>query len=301
MSVKYQDYYKTLGVSRDASQDEIQKAFRKLARKYHPDVSKEKNAEDEFKKINEAYEVLKNPETRKRYDALGAGWKAGDQFTPPPGFDFGNMHFDFGGANAQAGGFSSFFDSIFGDAFGGGFGGHSSYARRKGPDEQADLTVHVEDLVSEQAKQIRLGDKQLKVKIPKGAAEGTRIRLKGQAERRGPYEPGDLFLTIKIAPHPYFQVQGHNLLTKLFIAPWEAALGAKVPVRTLDKAVTLTIAPGSQSGTKLKLRGKGLPTKDGHGDLLVELQIQVPKTLTPEEKELFEKLAQTSHFSPRGD
>ena len=301
MSIQFQDYYQTLGVSREASQEEIQKAYRKLARKYHPDVNKEKGAEDQFKKVSEAYEVLKTPESRKKYDALGQNWKAGDSFTPPSGWQ--NVEFNFRNAQGGGGGFSDFFDMIFGQPFGG------SPMGSDGEDQEAELEISLEEAFLGTEKEIilevssggRRRTKHLKVKIPAGATEGMRMRLKGQGEKgRGNGKAGDLLLKIKLKSHPHFQVSGSNLSTAVWISPWEAVLGAKVEVPTLSGPVNVKIPAGSQADKRLRLKGKGLPMKAGEfGDLEVELKIQVPAQPSDKEKELFEALAKASSFTPR--
>lgn len=352
MSVEFEDYYKVLGVDRNASQQEIQKAFRKLAKKYHPDVSKEADAEEQFKKVNEAYEVLKDPETRQKYDQLGKNWKnfqgADGGFRPPPGWE--NMRANMGGASFEdlfggaarggGGGFSDFFNIFFGGggpgggragAQAGGFdfqnmGGFAQGApggargstraqQRKGRSREAQVTVSLEDVARGAERQITVPvhertpqghvvqkTKRLNVKIPPGTTDGTVIRLQGQGEPGvGGGPAGDLRLEVKIAPHPDFEVDGHDLYTDLYVTPWEAALGAKVPVKTLDGEVTLTIPAGSQSGSKLRLRGKGLPKKAGKkkGNLYARLLVRVPDELSDRERELFEALAEASDFDPR--
>lgn len=327
MAVKFHDYYETLGVSRTASQEEIQKAYRKLARKYHPDVNKEKGAEEKFKQITEAYEVLKDPEKRKKYDALGPNWREGQDFTPPPGwehFEFrrtpgGASEFDFGGLHG-GGGFSDFFEMLFGE----GLGGFTRGWRTAGPgagersirgqDQEAEITVSLEDAYWGATKTVTLQTlesapdgilrpkaKQYEVRIPPGVMEGARIRLAGQGGAGvGGGPAGDLFLRVHIAPHPIFQLQDHNLLVTVSVTPWEAALGAKIDVPTLDGAVKMTIPPGTQGGQRFRLRGKGLPKGRGErGDLYATVQIAVPKTLTAEERELFQQLASRSSFNPR--
>ena len=329
MAVKFQDYYDILGVARTASQEEIQKAFRKLARKYHPDVSKEPGAEEKFKQINEAYEVLKDPEKRKKYDALGPNWQAGQDFTPPPGgeeahFEFrrypeGMSGFDFGGFRGSHG-FSDFFDMLFGAGLGGGARGPGMNRAEadgwsmRGQDLEADLMISLEEAYRGASKTLTLQTveagpdgtlhrtpKQLTVTIPAGVTNGTRIRLAGQGSAGvGTGAPGDLFLRIRIAPHPVFQLNGHDLLVTVPITPWEAALGAKVEVPTLDGPVQMTLPPGTQGGQRFRLRGKGLPKERGErGDLYATVQIVVPKTLTADEQDLFQQLAHRSSFNPR--
>lgn len=341
MAVKYQDYYQVLGVKRDATQDEIQRAYRKLARQYHPDVNKEPGAEERFKQISEAYTVLKDPETRRRYDQLGANWKAGEDFRPPPGWQSagrrsragaGGGGFRVEGFDPQDfGGFSDFFEAIFGGRAGpfggmggaaraggmggmGGMGGTGFRTERPGQTHEGEITITLEDAYRGAKRQITLETQEpdaagrmqrttrtYDVKIPPGVTDGSVIRLAGQGGPGiGGGEPGDLLLKVRVAPDPRFRVQDYDLITTLPIAPWEAALGAKAPVPTLDGEAIVTIPPGSQSGQKLRLRGKGLPKRGGgRGDLLAELRIVVPKELTPEERALMEKLAAASRFNPR--
>ena len=331
--MKYLDYYAVLGVARDASADEIKKAFRKLARQYHPDVNKSAGAEARFKEINEANEVLSDPEKRKRYDALGQNWKSGQDFTPPPGWGGfegassgpGGIHFDFGGA--QGGGdFSDFFSALFGDlgdegrsargrrggnpfaGFGGFGGGGEEAFTPRGQDFEANLSLSLEELFSREPKNVTLQvpsvhpdgttsrqSKTFQVRIPPGATDGTRIRLSGQGEGGG-----SLYLNLRVAPHPIFQLHGHDLDLTLPLAPWEAVLGAKVRIPTLEGPATLSIPPGTQGGSRLRLAGKGLPDKHGsRGDIFVNLRIAVPDHPTAKEKALFEQLAKESSFHPR--
>ena len=332
--MKYLDYYSVLGVPRTASTDDIKKAFRKLARQYHPDVNKSAGAEARFKEINEANEVLSDPEKRKRYDTLGRNWKSGQDFTPPPGFGGargapGGIPFDFGGA--QGGGdFSDFFSAIFGDLGGqggragsrnrrsggnpfagfGGFGGsgEDKTFTPRGQDFEANLSLSIEDLFSRTPKSITLQvpatradgslsrqAKSFNVRIPPGATDGTRIRLSGQGE-----SGGNLYLNIRVAPHPVFQLNGHDLDLTLPIAPWEAVLGAKVHIPTLEGTASLNIPPGTQGGSRLRLSGRGLPDKNGtRGDIFVNVRIAIPDHPTPREKALFEQLAKESTFQAR--
>lgn len=311
MAVKFQDYYETLGVGRSASQDEIQKAYRKLARKYHPDVSKAEGAEDKFKQITEAYEVLKDPDKRKRYDALGANWKAGQDFQAPPGWE--NVQFSTGG---MGGDFSDFFSQIFGGGFGGGMGGFRAGARgahtlrRRGEDYEVGLDVTLYEVHTGASRRVdfdvrepdgRTERKSLTVTIPMGIKSGSKIRLAGQGGPGvGGGPDGDLFLRVRIRSDARFEPDGHNLRTTLKLAPWEAALGTEVNVPTLEGSVKMKVPAGIQSGQSLRLKGKGLNRKPGDaGDLLVSVQIAVPKELTPRERELFEELAKESAFQPR--
>lgn len=337
MSVKYHDYYKTLGVARDASQDEIKRAYRKLAREYHPDVNKDPEAERKFREVSEAYEVLGDEDKRKKYDRLGANWKSGQDFTPPSGWEgFGG----FGGGAGRGrttrinfedlqghGGFSDFFEAIFGG--GGGFGGmggmgagagrastRAAPRARPGETVEGSLTISLEDAyhgatrsVSLQTStptaggQVERATKKLDVRIPPGTTDGSTIRLKGQGGAGvGGGPAGDVLLKINIAPHARYRVDDHDLIATVPLAPWEAALGARVDVPTMEGEVTLTIPAGSQSGQRLRLRGKGLPKrgdKKERGDLYAELRIVVPKTLTEQERALYERLRDESEFRPR--
>jgi curved DNA-binding protein len=319
MAVKFQNYYDILGVARTASQEEIHKAYRKLARTYHPDVSKEPGAEEKFKQITEAYEVLKDPEKRKKYDTLGPHWQAGQDFTPPPGWE--SAHFEFRRYPEDSRGFSDFFEMLFGEGLGGVFRSGPRAARSgggdwslRGQDQEADVTITLEEAYRGTSKTLALQtveagpegtlqpkSRQLTVMIPPGVTEGTRIRLAGQGGAGiGSGAPGDLFLRVHLAPHPVFQLAGHDLFVTVPVTPWEAALGAKVQVPTLDGLVTMTLPSGTQGGQRFRLRGKGLPRERGvRGDLYATVQIVVPKTLTPDERELFQQLAQRSPFNPR--
>ena len=336
--MKFLDYYAVLGVPRDASPDAIKKAFRKLARQYHPDVNKSSGAESKFKEINEAYEVLSDPEKRKRFDALGPNWKSGQDFTPPPGFGGfggassgpGGIPFDFSGAPG-GGDFSDFFSSLFGDLGGAGGPRSSSRGRRsssrpfsgfggfggipnedqftpRGQDFEANLPLSIEELFNRAPKSITLQvpqprpdgslarqSKSFQVRIPLGATDGTRIRLSGQGA-----SGGNLYLNLRVAPHPTFHLNGHDLDMTVPIAPWEAVLGAKVHIPTLEGTASLHIPPGTQGGSRLRLPGRGLPDKHGvRGDIFVSIRIAIPDNPTTREKELFERLAKESPFRPR--
>ena len=333
--MKFLDYYAVLGVPRDASADAIKKAFRKLARQYHPDVNKASGAETKFKEVNEAYEVLSDPEKRKRYDALGPNWKSGQDFNPPPGYGGfrgasrgpGGIPFDFSGAGGS-GDFSDFFSSLFGDLGGGpsrssrsrrpgsrpfpGFGGFGDAPEDRftprGQDFEANLPLSLGELFSRTPKSITLQvprtrpdgsvlrkPKSFQVRIPLGAPDGTRILLSGQGEAGG-----NLYLNLRVTPHPTFHLNGHDLEMTVPIAPWEAVLGAKVHIPTLEGTASLHIPPGTQGGARLRLAGRGLPDKHGvRGDILVTLRIAIPDNPTTREKELFERLAQESPFRPR--
>ncbi len=309
MAVSYKDYYRLLGVSRSASADEISKAFKKLARTHHPDLNAgDAKAEEKFKEINEAYEVLKDPEKRKLYDQLGHNWQHGQQFQGAPGFE--NIRFNFGGGGADASGFSDFFETIFGQAAGrqGGFGpdpfGGFSSRPRRGRDVEAEFQISLEDAVKGGRRTLSLtgsaGERTLEVNIPAGVREGAKLRLAGQGgTASGGGAAGDLFLHIRLAPHPLFHVDGQNLIHDLPLAPWEAALGGKVRVPTLEGEVELSIAPGSSSGRRYRLRGKGLGAGTERGDLLVRVQILVPQNISDEERRLWTELAAASGFTPR--
>lgn len=320
MAVKFRDYYEILGVERGASQEDIQKAFRRLARKYHPDINKAAEASDRFKELNEAYEVLKDPEKREKYDRLGKNWKNGQEFTPPPGWQSAGGGFPggaggFGGAN-----FSDFFESIFGGARGGagGYGGggaasfeemfgngtrsgrgagRGGFAQQRGEDQDAEIDVSLHEVHHGGTRRLQLGmpdgsSRSLDVRIPKGVSHGSKIRLEGQGTPGfGGGPAGDLYLKINIAADPRFELKGHDLKTTVRIAAWEAALGTTASVETLDGEVALKVPPGTQGGSTLRLRGKGLVKRQGDpGDLLVTVQISIPKSLTAAQREAFEKL-----------
>lgn len=324
MAVEFKDYYETLGVGRSATPEEIKQAFRKLARLYHPDVAKNKaTGEAKFKEINEAYEVLSDPEKRGRYDALGEHWQTNGAPPPPArgapgraraGAD-GAADFEFDGT-----GFSDFFESFFG---GGGArsgagrshtyrGFHDEEFPSEGTDAEADLLVTLEEALRGAVRKITLrrpaaeGDagrtNTYQVRIPAGVHEGQRIRLVGQGNAgHGGGAPGDLYLRVRLAKHPDFEVQGYDLYTDLDLAPWEAALGVKVSIPTLDGTTSLRVPAGTSSGSHLRLRGLGLPRGDDtRGDLYAVARIQVPESVSTEERALWEKLAATSAFRPRG-
>jgi len=341
MGVEYKDYYKILGVERSASADDIRKAFRKLARQYHPDVAKnKKEAEEKFKEINEANEVLGDPEKRKKYDTLGANWKQGSEFRPPPGWEsFGGRgqgrrgqtdgeEFEFGGT-----GFSDFFEQIFGRRGGGrGFEYNSEDAAgsERGRDVGGDIMVTLEEALKGSVRSVSLrraapcekcggsgvagrkacpacgGSGEVakaetyQIKIPAGVTEGQRLRVGGKgAVGAGGGRPGDLLLNVRLAGHPDFSVEGENLHYDLDLAPWEAVLGASVSVPTLEGRVNIKIPSGTQSGQRLRVRGRGLGKEGARGDLFVVAQVQVPKSTGESERALWEQLARESHFKPR--
>jgi curved DNA-binding protein len=321
--MEYKDYYKILGVSRDASKDDIKQAYRRLARKYHPDVSREPDAEARFKEVNEANEVLKDPEKRAAYDALGSGWRAGQEFRPPPGA--GGFHREYRFSSDDIGGFSDFFSSLFGGGFGGpgdafrdsgarsGFGGRGEdLFRRRGQDQSARVQISLEEAFGGTTRelrletpehddkgQIRVRPRTLKVRIPPGVSQGRQIRLAGQGmPGSGGGAAGDLYLEVDLSPHPLFQADGRDILLRLPVAPWEAALGTTVQVPTLGGAVSLKIPPGSQGGKRMRLKGRGLPGKPP-GDQYVVLEIVTPPADTEAEKEAYRRMAETFQFEPR--
>jgi curved DNA-binding protein len=321
----YKDYYATLGVKKEASQDDIQKAYRKLARKFHPDVNKDPQAEVKFKEIGEAYEVLKDPDKRKKYDQFGSNWNrmGGGQGGPPPGwegvhFDFGQGGggFDFGDFQSSGGGagFSDFFEMLFGGGAGGrgrrrggapGFGGQGAgfgNIPQSGGDSEATITLSVEEAVRGGSREIAISDpntgqrKTLTIKIPEGVRSGQRIRLAGQGSPGlGGGPAGDLFLKIEIAPDPRYRVEGSDILTHVPVHPPVAALGGEADVETPTGTLRVKIPAGSSSGRKIRLRGRGLSQSGGgKGDLLAEIRIVIPENLTDRERELYRELAEVA-------
>jgi len=340
MGVEYKDYYKMLGVERIATPEEIHKAFRKLARQHHPDVAKnKKEAEEKFKEINEAHDVLSDPEKRRKYDALGANWKQGAEFRPPPGWE--GMGGRFGrGARGGAGqaefggtGFSDFFEQLFGRQARGGGGGFSfdgENASVHGRDIEGDIMVTLEEALRGSVRAVSLrravecascggtGESKRRacpacggtgevmksethqVKIPAGVIDGQRLRVAGKGETgAGGAGAGDLFLNIRLAGHPDFRVEGAHLFCEIDLAPWEAVLGAHVAVPTLEGPVNIRIPAGTQNGQRLRVRGRGLGKEGARGDLFVVGRLQLPERVTNAERELWEKLAQESRFNPR--
>ncbi len=315
----YKDYYQVLGVAREASAEEIQKAYRKLARKYHPDVSKEKDAETRFKEIAEANEVLKDPDKRAKYDQFGQAWQAREKGgAPPPGFE--GFQFDAGGAGgpfgAGASGYSSFFEMLFGQpAPGGPGGGWASWSTegrggwaRPGANLEYTLRLPLQEAARGGVRELTLADpesgenRKLKVNLPRGVRTGQTIRVPGRGSRgRGGAPAGDLMLRVEIAPDPRFRLEGRDLVSTLDVTPWEAALGGEASIRTLDGQVRVRIPAGTSSGRKIRVRGRGFPggKKEQPGDLIAELRVVVPSQLEPAEKELFEKLRDVSSFDPR--
>lgn len=308
----FKDYYAVMGVARDATQDAIKRAYRKLARKYHPDVSKASDAEARFKEIGEAYEVLKDPEKRAAYDQLGSDYRDGQSFRPPPNWDAG---FEFAGGGfteAGQGGFSDFFESLFGRA--GGFQPGARRAGSRGEDHHARIEIGLEDAFNGSTLGVDLGlpeydasgrlqtrRRSIQVKVPKGVTAGKRIRLAGQggAGFNGG-AAGDLYLEVQLKPHPLYQVDGQDILLTLPVAPWEAALGAKVKVPTLAGTVELSIAAGARSGQKLRLKGRGLGVSGKPaGDQIVLLKIVLPAADTEAKKALYRDMAEQMPFNPR--
>ncbi len=352
MAVKYKDYYEVLGVPRSASDADIKKAFRKLAREFHPDVAKnKKQAEEKFKEINEAYEVLGDPVKRKKYDELGSNWNAGADFRPPPGWEAftggrtytsrGNrgeeFDFQFGGT-----GFSDFFEQLFGSmgsrraGAGTGFGrsggvGAEDIGAEKGRDIEGDIMVGLDEAMHGSVRSVSIRRPVLcehcggtgqrarhvcnvcggsghvekvetyQVKIPAGVTEGQRLRVAGRGELgSGGAAAGDLYLRVHLAKHPDFEVQEHNLIYEAPLSPWEAVLGASISVPTLNGRVNIRIPPGTQNGQKLRVRGRGLPRRDGNaGDLIVQTVIETPSQVSDTERKLWEQLAKESRFNPR--
>ncbi|HEX3627364.1 MAG TPA: DnaJ C-terminal domain-containing protein [Verrucomicrobiae bacterium] len=316
MPVQYKDYYESLGVSRTASEADIKKAFRKLAREYHPDVAKDKKrAEEKFKEINEAYEVLSDPAKRKKYDELGANWKSGAEFRPPPGWDgfrqgrgrtgagqgSEGVEFEFGGT-----GFSDFFEQLFGSTGsrrGGfsGFGHAEEESAARGRDVEGDILVTLEEAENGAVRMVsvrhRSKTENHQVKIPAGVTEGQLLRIAGRGEHgSGGGQSGDLYLRVRLGKHPDFEVDGHDLIYEAELAPWEAVLGGEISVPTLQGRVHIRIPAGTQNGQKLRVRGRGLGKK---GDLFVVARITVPSQISDGEKKLWEQLKEQSHFNPR--
>ena len=315
--MEYKDYYRILGVERDATQDDIKKAYRRLARKYHPDVSKEPQAEQHFTEANEAYEVLKDPEKRAAYDQLGQQWRSGEEFRPPPGWQQG---FEFRSGFERSSGFSDFFESLFGNLGARpGTEWHSSTrtsrnrpAAASGEDHQAQIEISLEDAyhgatrnISLQSPQVtaeghvKTRERSLNVQIPKGVMAGQRIRLAGQ----GAPSPwggagGDLYLEVAFKPHPLFSVDGRTVTLELPITPWEAALGCTVTVPTLGGKVDLRIPPNSQGGQKLRLKGRGLPGNPS-GDQLVTLKLVTPRADSAAAKQFYQRMAEELPMNPR--
>ena len=318
MAVGFRDYYEVLGVPRGAGDEEIRSAYRKLAREYHPDVNKDPGAEDRFKEVSEAYEVLRDPEKREKYDRLGANWKAGEDVSGASGFG-GSSGFGgasgfgggsgftggFGGGNGEGfgdgGGFSDFFESFFGGRGGGSARGFEGFSMRGG-DQEATLEITLAEAARGGKRKFSLADgRDFEVRIPPGVRDGQKIRLAGQGEEGASGGPaGDLYLRVRIKRDPRFRREGDDLVVEIPVAPWEAALGATVPVPTLDGSAKVKVPAGSSSGRRLRLKGEGMPSPGGgKGDLYASVRIVVPKKLEKRERELFEELAEVSRFDPR--
>jgi len=322
MSLEYKDYYKILGVAKSATQEEISKAYKKLARKHHPDLNQgDKKSEERFKELNEAHEVLKDPEKRKMYDQLGPNWQHGQHFQRPPGFE--NMRFGGSGANFGSSGFSDFFETLFGRggasfsgsgfsgaSFGGmgsGMGGGSPFGRAfnqqpcKGRDVEAKLSLTLEEAFHGGKKVLTLsgapgvGSRSLEVTIPEGVKNGAKIRLSGQGDSGANGAPaGDLYLKVALHTHPHFHLDDADIFYDLHLAPWDAALGMIATVPTLSGMVEIKIAPGTSSGKKLRLRGKGLGSGKNKGDQFVRIAVDVPEPVAPEIKKLWEQLREAA-------
>lgn len=310
--MEFKDYYQILGVPPDADAKVIKTAYRKLARKYHPDMNPDEGAEEKFKEVAEAYEVLKDAGRRAEFDELrhyrnSSGGRSGSRFEPPPGWQ-SNSGFS-GGAGHFEGDFSDFFNSIFSGA---GAEPHYQRSGLRGQDAEIEMPIFLEETVAESSKvveylipvlengQRREVKKSLKVKIPAGVQDGERIRLKGQGgSGHGDGVNGDLYLHIRLVPHPLFDVEGHNLIITVPLAPWEAALGTKITVPTLSGKIHLTIAPNSQAGQRLRVKGKGLVTKTGRGDLFALLKVVMPPSANSKVTALWQSLSDEIDFDPR--
>ncbi len=304
--MQYKDYYKILGVPRDATKEQIKRAYRKLARKYHPDVSKEPDAEARFKEVNEAHEVLHDPEKRAAYDRLGSAWQSGQEFRPPPGAETRFYNYE-SGPDLGAGGFSDFFEALFGH----GLGGAADSMRARAMDQTARVEVALEDSFHGATRTLHLDmpkmdaqgrlhnhRRSLRVHIPQGVIEGQQIRLAGQGLTGGKGPAGDLYLEIHFAPHPLYRAEGRDVHMILPVTPWEAALGATVSVPTLGGAVSLKIPGGSQAGRKLRLKGRGLPGSPP-GDQYLVLQIALPPADSEPARKAYRDLERAAPFNPR--
>ncbi len=304
-TMEYVDYYEVLGVAKDVSASDLKKKYRQLARKYHPDVSDAADAEDRIKQINEAYDVLKDPEKRAAYDQLGANWKQGQDFHPPPGFDFGDggSFSDIFESMFSQGGFSSggFSGGGFGGFGGGGFGSQAGggFAQR-GQDLQTSLNVDLLQAFRGDEVSVNISGRNLNIKIPKGIKRGQKIRLSGQGQAGvGGGPSGDLLVEVEINKHAVYKLDGNNIEMQLPVAPWEAALGAKVNVPLPNgKKIQLKIPEGSQAGSKMRIPGKGMPGKVS-GDFFVITKIEIPVAETDEQRAYYEKMQELFDFSPR--
>jgi len=306
--VEFKDYYKVMGVARDATEAQIKQAYRKLARKYHPDVSKEKDAEARFKEVGEAYEVLKSPEKRAAYDQLGQNHRAGEEFRPPPNWDSG---FEFSGAGPGNSAYSDFFDSLFGAQARSGRSRGGFHAGR-GEDHHAKVLLDLEASLNGGPRAFTLRmpeiddegrlvskERTLNVQVPKGILAGQQIRLAGQGARAGGgTPPGDLYIEVEFQPHPLYRIDGRDLSLELPVAPWEAALGASVKTPTPSGVVDLKVPPGSHAGSKLRLKGRGIPAAPP-GDFYVVLQIALPAANDDKAKAAYAAFAAALAFNPR--
>ena len=305
--VRYKDYYEILGVPRSATEKEIKAAFRKLARKYHPDTNKNnKDAEEKFKEVNEAYEVLGDSDKRKRFDTLGNSFSGGSEFTPPPGFDF-NFDFTKGFTQTKEAPFSDFFELLFGEAFRTRSPFQETFTetyyrphgKRKGEDHYIDLELSVEEAFKGTTRKIDItvpgkDSKRLEVKIPPNVRDGSKIRMAGEGlSGRNGGTSGDLYLVVKLKPHPFFKIEVDDINSEVAISPSEAVLGAELEIPTIDGPVKMVIPEGTQNGKVLRLRGKGLPhqKKEGRGDHFVRVNIKIPTLISNEEKKLYQELA----------
>lgn len=321
--MKEKDYYQILGVAKDASKEQIQRAYRKLARKYHPDVSSDKDADKKFKELGEAMDVLKDPEKRKLYDTYGANWQQAkdhpqSQYSYATGADEGrndySRSFRFSGNDFRQADFDDILENLFRQGAGAEDGYTNHGNRPDAREAEAEITVSLDEVFHGASRMVSLSTyeldasgqmqpitRTLQVKIPKGITDGAVIRLAGQGRRENTRGvAGDLLLRIRIAADARFKVDGHDLYTVVAVSPWEALLGAAIPVQTMDGTVTLSVPRGSQNGRKLRLRGKGLPKRDGSvGDVIVELEIQLPDHINEEEERLLMAMAKTSKFNPR--
>jgi curved DNA-binding protein len=307
--VEFKDYYKVMGVARDATQTQIKQAYRKLARKYHPDVSKEKDAEARFKEVGEAYEVLKTPEKRAAYDQLGQNHRAGEEFQPPPNWDSG---FEFSGAGPGNSAYSDFFESLFGGSSRAGANHRGTFRPDRGEDHHAKVLLDLDATLNGGARPFTLRmpevdsegrlvskERTLNVQVPKGILAGQQIRLAGQGARAfGGGTPGDLYIEVEFQPHTLYRVDGRNLSLELPVAPWEAALGATVKTPTPTGLVDLKIPPGSHAGSKLRLKGRGIPAAPP-GDFYVVLQIALPAANDDKAKAAYAAMAAALPFNPR--
>jgi curved DNA-binding protein len=306
--MEFKDYYKILGVERDATQDDIKRAYRQLARKYHPDINKDAGAEAQFKEVGEAYEALSDAEKRAAYDQLGKDWKAGQEFKPPPDWDAG---FEFSG-RPRGGDFSDFFEGIFGASRGERAGHTRTTFHMRGEDHHAKIVIDLRDALEGATRTISLRmpevddgghvlvrDKNLTVQIPKGVTEGQSIRLKGQGSPgTGGSPAGDLYLEVRFRPDTLYRVVGKDLYLELPVAPWEAALGASVKMPTPAGPIMLKVPPGSNHGRELRVRGRGIPAAEP-GDLYAVLKIVWPPANNEKARQIYEEMAKELAFDPR--